>query len=365
MEGENLTIFPEHLLTGLNLCIRCGACNSVCPLYLAGDGMESHGPRSFLQISKLVGEGELEITIEFVEYVYECTLCELCDTACPVGINISQMIQSVRGSLIDQGYVPPPPIASMPTRFWEEGLSVGARARKGAWLPSKHEPPAGDKIFFATCLSSIAPESATAALHLLKKSVELETIGEQELCCGALLRLAGYRYLAQDALDNLMEQLASFNPSKIIVPVVFCLENLRERSDIEIVHVVEAAFDAMRSGSLTFKSSKKLRVGLVKSCDIPTLNDKSLELLSSIDGLDVVELPAWSYCGSGCFLSFYAGSEGVREQFTRILMVSTELNLEAIVFVDSSFYVVAREVARESGIKIDVLDIQQLLLRFL
>ena len=139
------------------------------------------------------------------------------------------MERRVREALIDQGYVPPPAVASMPTKLSEFGLALGDRERKGAWLPPDHKPRKGVPLFFSSCMSSLAPESVTAAFHLLKTFMDVDTIGREELCCGAMLKMAGYKLLAKDALAELAEQLKEFSPTRIIVCLLYTSPSPRDR----------------------------------------------------------------------------------------------------------------------------------------
>ncbi len=356
-------VLPQSLSRSLELCIRCGACNHACPIYNSQEKREMLGPRAYLQIPKLVEE-ELGISVDFIEYAYECMLCGLCDEACPIGIPISKLILSVREALIDQGYVPPSKIASMPTKLSEEKLAFGSRETKAKWLPPDHEPRKRDVLFFSTCLTSEVPESAVAAYYLLKRFMDIDTIGKEELCCGAFLRLAGYKYLSEEALDECRKQLNEFGPKKLVVLTRPCLDFIKDTGR-ETIHIIEAIKEAVDQGKLKFKDSKKgLEVGIIGYCDSQELNFIAEGVLSQINGIKIVEMPSWAVCGKGSLLSYKAGSKGIRGHFLKMLQVASEMKINSLIFLDSALYLIAREITRGKP-KIRIYDVPQFLSMFL
>jgi len=74
----------------LNLCLTCGCCSSGCPV----TGMEDMDPRKFLRMAALGLDDEILST----RWVWLCTMCQRCVSACPMKIDIPQLISSVRES---------------------------------------------------------------------------------------------------------------------------------------------------------------------------------------------------------------------------------------------------------------------------
>ncbi|MDK2955033.1 MAG: hypothetical protein PWQ57_529 [Desulfovibrionales bacterium] len=83
-----LELLPEG--GNLNLCLTCGLCSAGCP----ATGGEDMDPRKFLRLVSLGQEDEAARS----PWVWQCTMCQRCIYACPMSINIPQLIYYARES---------------------------------------------------------------------------------------------------------------------------------------------------------------------------------------------------------------------------------------------------------------------------
>ncbi len=83
-----MDILPEG--GNLNLCLTCGACSSGCP----ATGLEGMDPRKFLRMAALGLDDEIVKS----NWAWMCTMCQRCVYACPMKIDIPQLIYHVRAS---------------------------------------------------------------------------------------------------------------------------------------------------------------------------------------------------------------------------------------------------------------------------
>jgi L-lactate dehydrogenase complex protein LldF len=114
------------------LCIRCGSCLDFCPVYreIGGYAYESvyTGPIGSVispGIFGLKGHGHL---------AKASTLCGACKDACPVDIDLPQLLLRVRDDYVDQ--VPQPKIPSMGIRIYTWIMEQPNRLRIGQLLAS-------------------------------------------------------------------------------------------------------------------------------------------------------------------------------------------------------------------------------------
>jgi L-lactate dehydrogenase complex protein LldF len=99
--GRSRTLGSE--LAESLLCIRCGACLNVCPVYreIGGHayGATYSGPIGSIVSPALFGS-------EFGEQAHASTLCGACRDVCPVRIDIPTMLLAVRGQQTAEGHAP-------------------------------------------------------------------------------------------------------------------------------------------------------------------------------------------------------------------------------------------------------------------
>jgi len=72
-------------------CIRCGRCLPVCPTYQETQ-LETYSPRGRLSLLRAVEDGQLDLTAGVEEHLYHCLDCRACNTVCPPGVHIGELI---------------------------------------------------------------------------------------------------------------------------------------------------------------------------------------------------------------------------------------------------------------------------------
>ena len=80
-----------------DLCLGCGTCSAGCPM----TGVEGFDPRKIVRLVLMGRDKEL---IES-KLPWLCTMCGKCEYACPMGINIVNLVRTARG-MVERGQVP-------------------------------------------------------------------------------------------------------------------------------------------------------------------------------------------------------------------------------------------------------------------
>ncbi|HSR53124.1 MAG TPA: LutB/LldF family L-lactate oxidation iron-sulfur protein [Acidobacteriota bacterium] len=92
--GRSRILADEHLRETL-YCLRCGACQNVCPVYqrIGGHAYEStyQGPIGAILTPQLLSLQEAP------EHPFASSLCGACQEVCPVGIEIPRILLELRG----------------------------------------------------------------------------------------------------------------------------------------------------------------------------------------------------------------------------------------------------------------------------
>jgi glycolate oxidase iron-sulfur subunit len=79
----------------LTNCIHCGYCLPYCPTY-ALTLREKSSPRGRIRLMKSIAEGEMPITLGFIDEMYFCLDCQACETACPAGVKYGALVEASR-----------------------------------------------------------------------------------------------------------------------------------------------------------------------------------------------------------------------------------------------------------------------------
>src|SRR5713101_6425602 len=83
-------------------CVRCARCLPVCPTYRETLN-EIQSPRGRLALIRAVEDGRLELASPGVEeHLYHCLDCRACNTVCPAGIPIGEVIVSARAAVAEK-----------------------------------------------------------------------------------------------------------------------------------------------------------------------------------------------------------------------------------------------------------------------
>lgn len=83
-------------------CVHCGFCLTVCPTFaLTGD--ETDSPRGRLYYMRLLSEGRIKPIESVLTHLDRCLDCRACETACPSGVQYGFLIELARANLEKQG----------------------------------------------------------------------------------------------------------------------------------------------------------------------------------------------------------------------------------------------------------------------
>ncbi|ATC66142.1 hypothetical protein CMV30_13965 [Nibricoccus aquaticus] len=87
--------------------MHCGMCLPTCPTY-AETGREKNSPRGRISLMRAIADGELETTPNFAEEMSYCLGCLACTTACPAGVDYTNLLEHARAHVEQSGVVKTP-----------------------------------------------------------------------------------------------------------------------------------------------------------------------------------------------------------------------------------------------------------------
>jgi glycolate oxidase iron-sulfur subunit len=79
----------------LQQCMHCGMCLPTCPTYMETK-LERNSPRGRIALMRAIADGRLEAKKQFADEMYFCLGCLACETACPAGVDYTQLFEMAR-----------------------------------------------------------------------------------------------------------------------------------------------------------------------------------------------------------------------------------------------------------------------------
>lgn len=266
MRHNRLNSFLEQHRDTVYRCVKCGACQAVCPTYQA-TGDEAQVARGRLSLLEAVLDGHLSLTRGLDQRLSRCAGCMACDAVCPGGVKIHSAILAARADLARERHshrlarlaVRGAALGSSgPPRLTRRAGALGQAAyrrlpgnrlmpwwRAGAkrTLPPVSPATLADMVgdataaanpvrrvaYFPGCAANLAfPGTGLAALKVLSGSgIAIDhprTLG----CCGLPFLSLGDRDAAREAAENNLAVLGSLDIDAVVTTCSSCALMLRE-----------------------------------------------------------------------------------------------------------------------------------------
>src|SRR3989442_15499278 len=91
----------------INTCIHCGLCLTACPTYRVLK-IEPDSPRGRIYLMRGLAEGRIAPSDPLITHLDNCLDCRACETVCPAGVPYSRMLEASRGQLNRRALRPAP-----------------------------------------------------------------------------------------------------------------------------------------------------------------------------------------------------------------------------------------------------------------
>jgi glycolate oxidase iron-sulfur subunit len=334
-------------------CIRCGRCLPVCPTYQQTQ-LEMFSPRGRLSLLRAVEDGQLDLTAGVEEHLYHCLDCRACNTVCPPGVRIGELI--VHGRVAIEEKHPRPWLM----KFMLQSVLIGAERaeiisgplrllqalkldRFGAWLlggipgigkkmrelvelaprmgkPIRGElklvtPAKGEKrhrvAFFLGCMMNVAmPDTSRATVRLLTR-LGCEVVTPQgQACCGAPQDDQAMRPLSRDFARRNIALFEKYldDVEAVVTDCAGCSGSLREYAEwlhddpkwaarakkfsAKVRDVTEYA-DSIWPAELSTRYPRQVRTTYHDPChlsNVQGVRKQPRNLLKRVEGLELREL---------------------------------------------------------------------------
>jgi len=87
-------------------CIRCGACQNVCPVFKELQA-ESTVARGRVKLIRGVISKDLDLTEGFIDKMSLCLMCKACVVNCPSGVKVDKLVEAARKEIAEKKGISP------------------------------------------------------------------------------------------------------------------------------------------------------------------------------------------------------------------------------------------------------------------
>lgn len=193
-------------------CIKCGVCEMVCP--------------STLSALRLI-DNKRSLNPPLPEAL-DCTTCNACVAACPMGVHITKSIEKMRDYFKTPGY----------------GETLYNISMYGASIVPDGRPKVSPRLcktaYFAGCLTGYRLQHISDAVTRTLDYLGIEFTRIDERCCGSPLNRIGRFDLAREMLEKNLRQFRELGVETIITSCPGCTSTLLEYQDeFEVLHYLD------------------------------------------------------------------------------------------------------------------------------
>lgn len=361
-------------------CTRCGACLPVCPTYRVL-ARETESPRGRLALARAYADASLPASPRAAELVYRCALCAACSTACPTGLEVDAILQSLRTRLAAAGFLPEA-LARLQGAIETRGNILGEdQQARELWIEQRGERGtrvAAETVYFVGCVAGLFPSSYAVpqqTLRLLEAAGHPVTVlGGREWCCGYPLVLNGSDEALPAIAQDLVGRIVALGARRLVTSCPSCYHTWRHiyphlvpGMPLEVLHTSELLLRLLQSGALPVQPLPEQAVTYHDPCDLGRrsgLCDPPSDLIRAIPGLRLVEMrdrrEAALCCGGGGNLETTAPGL-VEEAAARRLQQALETGATTLVTACPQCRRTLSGAARRNKARLRVWDISELL----
>ena len=379
----------EHgLELELYSCAQCGYCQDICPIY-EEIPWESASPRGKLYwIKKSLTMGVLRPNVEldedFVDRLFQCTLCGRCHEVCQTMIDTMKIWNTARMQINHAG-LRPKNLTAIVNNLEEMKNPYGLEAdMRLDWadytglddVPLKDEAEIAYFVGCTTAFKGVNHNIGYSTSQLLNHLEEDWTLlGEDEWCCGSPLIMAGEEEKAREFVEHNIEEIERRGIKVLLTGCPSCYRmwkfEIPELLDIElsfsVKHTLEHIYRRIKEGKLTTLASDE-RTTYHDPCELSRLGGVVEEPRGILKAISkgFVEMPEHGIdvrcCGGGGLLQ--ATNNELRLSIAKYrLEQAKSVDAEILTSACPACNLTFQDAIRTTGDKLEVLDLTEYIAR--
>jgi len=289
-------------------CVRCGYCKPVCTTYPFGNGFEAFSPRAKVHFLNELRHGRAELTLEWVDRLYQCTTCERCEEVCHTDIPLVELWEAARAETVKRGIGPMPVHRKIGENTRDCNNAYGEdNSTRGRWMLPEHKPTEGAELLvYGGCTGSFKMPGMlkTGVTILQRQGVPYAYAGGREVCCGSPILRTGQIEEGKRLIAANIDTFNEMGVKQIVAPCGGCSKTLKHDYprwaaelgkpwDIEVLHFAEMYVRLLREGRLKPNKTIARNVTYHDPCHLGRSQgvfDEPREILRAIPGINLIEM---------------------------------------------------------------------------
>ncbi len=286
---KNLNEFKEAALS----CIHCGQCRVanwpskgifyICPVYKTDitPNFEPFFTRGKNIILKGLFWGDLELSQEISDIIFQCTLCGLCYEFCHNAHNDNidfpthrwmdnvNVYEALRADLVEAGYSIEAQdsmnkaMVKLLNPYGRENNDKLNWTKQLDFKIKNASKEDAEILYFVGCTAALTPKIQDVAIATAKifnkLEIDFSIFGEHEVCCGSVAMRTGDRKAFKKVADENAKLFKEKGIKKIVTSCAGCYRTLKKDygnrlEGIEIFHSVEFLNDVIVQKDLKLKN---------------------------------------------------------------------------------------------------------------
>ncbi len=238
-----------------SVCYQCGTCTATCPWGVFDD--EPLSVRSIMRQAQIGVDGDGE-----ADALYQCLTCRACEAACPRGVDIVDAFLGLREGAFEEDRAPGRLENALWSVYEDDNPWERPASDRDGWLdevPEDVDVQIGGEaavLYYVGCSPSYDPalQGIPAAIVTLLDAADVDfaVLGNEEMCCGDVVKQTGEPDFFAEIADMNGEMFAETGAETVITSSPHCMETFDEDYDLdaEVTHYSEFLLELVESGAL-------------------------------------------------------------------------------------------------------------------
>ena len=239
--------------------------------------------------------------------IWACTTCGACDTVCPVWVQHIDKIVDLRRNLVEQSILPETAKATLQSierrgHPWRGTTLNRTDWTRGLNIKTLAEDPKVDILYWVGCTEALDERGIKIAQSIAKimqqAGINFGILGTEESCCGDPARRLGDEVLYQTQAQKNIEILKGYNVKKIVTGCPHCYNTIKNEypqfdGNFEVIHHTELIAGLLKEGKIKIAKGDYGSITFHDPCYLGRHNDiyqQPRQILKSLADTKLVEM---------------------------------------------------------------------------